>query len=885
MAMESCRDVNSSVVSRCDASIHGLVHIGNTVKDSEELDVDFLNEFDSYVEDIKDRLTISRMVSDSVIRGMVNAVEQEAADRIAQKELELARLKKMVNPYHIGSSKNEPLRSLMKHYEPKIGVFSRLSDALFDHDKILESFGSLKNAAKGQFKNLRIEIDQIRGHSSIRKINSVSELVGLGDILRGEEPKKWIDVDKTLDSLSITMDSVYEQMDDIVYSFKASLCQWQLEQEYQEEVEHMVVTICIRSLKEQFEERLCDQNAQFYGHKNVNWIEKINDICSLRQELDVISKSLSNPETWMLHSQSLLETDGDLSNNKRTDHLHQKVSGNHVSSSDSLWEENGKPGESVITVPENLDAAQLTRMSKEDLVNFLKIEMTKMKRNHDYKILEMTEKYYSLKREYLKERGSSLPSRKNKEFDVLRKKIPDVIVKLGRILVENTKFPLLSNNNENLIILKDRLVSLLSENHQLRDSLSDEKKEVNRLSSQVSDAIKKMSQYSLTEENLLEKVENLESVVEDAHIEDTLSEDVYNCFMREAISQIKWISEDLEMEHNIMKEIYDLILKDASCNMSHAIKSEFKDSDLESLIMEGLCTIIFREAFTEAKEKLDDLSMDAFEKERALKLEVAEKEKLQQHILLMASVVDEKEKLLNETAAALAREKEKFMVASQKLDIVRDQTNQQQMIISKCNEESGVLKINLLQALEKLEQFKVEICELNLKLDQAVKDLRESNDERRRLLVAAKEKENVLSSVKANEKEHRKQMESISILVEGLSKAVAGFECRVAEVMKRSNLRLEKLSSQSGSLIQMANILKRKELQYKLNLERKCSDLEKAETEVDLLGDEVEVLLVLLEKIYISLDHYAPILKHYPGIMEILKLVRRELSGESTKSF
>ncbi|XP_022716464.1 WPP domain-associated protein-like isoform X2 [Durio zibethinus] len=883
MAMESCHDVNDSVVSRGDASINGLVHIGDALKESEELDVDFLNEFDSYVEDIKDRLTISRMVSDSVIRGMVNAVEQEAADRIAQKESELVRLKKMVNPCHVGSDENEPLRSLIKHYESKIGVFSRLSNALFEHEKMLESFGNLKNAAKRQFKNLRIKIDQIRGHSSVRKINSVSELVGLGGILQEDEPEKWIDVDKTLDSLRITLDSVYEHADDIFYSSKASLCQWQLEREYREEVEQMVVSTCIRSLKEQFEERLWDQNVQSYGNENVNWIEKINEISSLRLELDAISKSLSNPETGMLNSNSSMEINSDLSNNKMTDHLHQRDSGNHVSSSASHWEGNGKHGELVITVPENLDAARLKLMSKEDLVNFFKTEMTKMKRDYDYKLLEMTEKYYSVKREYFKERVSSLPSRKDKEFDVLRKKIPDVIVKLDRILVENEKFPVLSNNNEKLIIFKDRLESLLSENHQLRDSLSNKKKEVNLLSSQVSDAIEKISQYSLTEENLLKKVENLEFAVEDAHIEAAISGDVYNCFIREAISQLKWISEVSEMERNIMKEIYELILKDASCNMSHASKSEFKDSDLESLIMEGLCTIMFREAFTEAKEKLHDLSMDVFEKERILTLEVAEKEKLQQQMLLGESVIDEKKKLLNETAAALAREKEKVMVASQELDILRDQTNQQQMIISKCNKESSVLKIKLLQALDKLEQNKVEICDLNLKLDQTVKDLRESNGEIRRLLVAAQEKESILSLVKANEDEHRKQMESIIILVEGLSEAVAGFECRVAEAMKRSNLRLENLSSQSGSLIQMANILKRKGLQYKQNLERRCSDLEKAETEVDLLGDEVEVLLGLLEKIYVGLDHYSPILKHYTGVMEILKLVRRELSGESTK--
>ena len=90
------------------------------------------------------------------------------------------------------------------------------------------------------------------------------------------------------------------------------------------------------------------------------------------------------------------------------------------------------------------------------------------------------------------------------------------------------------------------------------------------------------------------------------------------------------------------------------------------------------------------------------------------------------------------------------------------------------------------------------------------------------------------------------------------------------------------------------------------------------ESQVDLLGDEVETLLDLLEKIYIALDHYSPVLKHYPGvsalspslytyfllcpfkigfydqstyllygmtlqIIEILKLVRRELSGEAKR--
>ncbi|KAK8496281.1 hypothetical protein V6N12_003451 [Hibiscus sabdariffa] len=844
--MESCRDANANDIS-CDESINGRVDIGDPVKDSGELDVDLLHAFDSYVEDISDGLIISRMVNDSIIRGMVNAVEQEAADKIAQKELELARLNEMLKSYHVGPDENQLLSPSLKNNEPKIeqlGGFSRLSDVLVEHDKILESFGRLKIAAEGQLKNLRKDIHQIRGHGPIRKINSVSGLVGLGGILQENEPKKWIDVEKTLDSLRITLESVYEQVGNIVYTSKVSLSQWQQEQEYLEEVEHMVVTTCIQGLQEQLEERLQEQ------------------------------ESLSNPESGTLNSQSSLEINGNISNNEKTDHLQQKVPGDHVSSSISLWEGNGKHGELVITVPESLDGTHLIHMTKEELIFFFKVEMTKMKRNHDYKLQEMTEKYFSLKRKYLKEKGSSLPFRKDKEFDVLKKKIPDVIVKLDRILVENEKVPLLGNNNDNLVILKDRCESLLSENRQLRDSLSDRKKEVNHLSSQLSDAMEKMSQYSFVNENLLERVENLESAIEGAHIQATINWDVYNCLIRGAISQIKWMSEDSEVKHSIMKGIYNLILKDDSCNMSQASESGFKESDLESLAVDGLCAIIYREAFTEAQEKLHDLSMNAFEKERVLKLEVAEKEKLQQHVLLMTSAINEKEKLHNETAAALGREMEKYIAASQELDTARDQKIQLQMIISKCSEESSVLKTNLQQASEELVQHKGEIRELNSKLDQAVKDLNKSNDERRKLLLAAKVKDDILSLVKANENEHRKQMKSIIILVRGLFKEFAAFECQVAEYMKRSNLRLENLSSQAGSLIQMVNMLKRKRLQYKQSLQRKCSDLETAEAEVDLLGDEVEGLLGLLEKIYIALDHYSPVLKHYPGIMDVLKLVR-----------
>ncbi|CAL5404466.1 unnamed protein product [Camellia sinensis] len=48
---------------------------------------------------------------------------------------------------------------------------------------------------------------------------------------------------------------------------------------------------------------------------------------------------------------------------------------------------------------------------------------------------------------------------------------------------------------------------------------------------------------------------------------------------------------------------------------------------------------------------------------------------------------------------------------------------------------------------------------------------------------------------------------------------------------------------------------------------------------VDLLGDQVAVLLGLLEKIYLVLDQYSPVLSLYFPVSDILKLIEKELSG------
>ncbi|XP_038714106.1 WPP domain-associated protein-like [Tripterygium wilfordii] len=853
-----------SVVRSCN---EGAKQASDNINESEGLGVDFVEDFDSYMQDISDRLTISRMVSDSVIRGMVNAVEQDAAEKIAHKELEVAKLKEMLHVYHVGGDNPESSRLEAICNEPKnmnCALYSTISEILMQHNRIGDSLGSLRSSTKEQLKKLRKEIDCIKGSGSIRRISSGSELLGLGGILQDKASERWIDVDKMMDSLTINLDSVFEQVENIAFLSKASVCEWHLEKEFQAEIEGMVIKNCFGGLKEEFEQRLWDHNAQFYWNDGVNWLEKIKEVSSLRQELDNISNSLSLSETGQLTSHESLEINGD--------YFHRKVSGNHAVSAALHREVSGTHEDSMI-VHENLDPAQLKHLSKDEMVIFFKTEMTKMKRHHESKVQEMTEEYFSLKRDYLRERGSSLVLRKDKEWEVLRKKISEVIYKLDNFLLENDKLPAFSNNTEMLDNLKDRLEFLHVENSQLRASVTDKKKEIKCLSSQISDTAEKISQHSLAEANLLKVIANTKASLEDANIEASIREDLYKCLFKELMGQINY---------------------DAA---KPSVKYEIDDSDMESIWMLDLSGVIVREALKEAKEKLYETNvkyanetesrvshqMEMMEREKALRLEVAEKNKLEEDILLLEVSLVEKNVQVQRVTDALEKERQHFELVCQELNDLRDQTSKQQILISESSTQSDVIKGNLAETLEQIERYKMEVCELKQKLELATNDVRELYEVNRKHLAVVQEKNDALSLLEMNEKEHKKQMESIIVIVSGLSEAVADLDCGITEDIRKINLRLVNLTSQLGTHAQKVDALKRMSLLYKQAFERRCFDLQKAEAEVDLLGDEANSLLNLLEKIYIALDHYSIVLQHYPGVMEILKLVKKELSRESRK--
>ncbi|KAM0949261.1 putative WPP domain-associated protein [Dioscorea sansibarensis] len=113
-----------------------------------------------------------------------------------------------------------------------------------------------------------------------------------------------------------------------------------------------------------------------------------------------------------------------------------------------------------------------------------------------------------------------------------------------------------------------------------------------------------------------------------------------------------------------------------------------------------------------------------------------------------------------------------------------------------------------------------------------------------------------------------------------LSQLITDLEVIASEKIRINTSRLVDLNCQLSCLSDELMSIKKKELLYKTAFTRRCYDLQIAEVEVDLLGDEVDFLVGLLEKIYVALDHYSPVLQNYFGIMDVIRLIHDALSGE-----
>ncbi|KAJ6772966.1 WPP DOMAIN ASSOCIATED PROTEIN [Salix koriyanagi] len=110
------------------------------------------------------------------------------------------------------------------------------------------------------------------------------------------------------------------------------------------------------------------------------------------------------------------------------------------------------------------------------------------------------------------------------------------------------------------------------------------------------------------------------------------------------------------------------------------------------------------------------------------------------------------------------------------------------------------------------------------------------------------------------------------------------FKRKVEKKLVLNIVRMEGAIHYLNPLVELVTLQRREDLLYKKAFLRRCENLKRAETEVDLLGDQVDVLLCLLDKIYRTLLHYTPALQQYSEVWDILKMIEEELIGAARAS-
>ncbi|TKY46167.1 WPP domain-associated protein [Spatholobus suberectus] len=419
-------------------------------------------------------------------------------------------------------------------------------------------------------------------------------------------------------------------------------------------------------------------------------------------------------------------------------------------------------------------------------------------------------------------------------------------------------------------------------------------------------------------------VEEFDSKSCNFDLEKQIQEQVYKYYLREVINEWNKNIEKQTIERKIRDDINLIVLseavRDTSANLEFALvkrqggeaeecclqglTSSNEVDKIKSTINEDICMLIFRKTVDELQQN------DAMLKEWELEIdnyymEIYIREKIYQVVMVEA---------LNDA----------FLLTMEVNSLVQDNTiedNCSTMIVNQGQGEENltiILLESLLSYFEAEENLmlsaKCEIKEQSKQLDLGSErgDLHEHEifedlitGEEQTFYSLTSKVENVLqqlgiskallrelgtslghslrdsedfhNQMSTNEEGQLRLCSSAFMPLLNLLPTFAEFGAMVCQKFEMMTVRLEKMKCCLDPVIELVGCLRRKELLYQKAFIKRCQNLQKAEAEVDLLGDQVDALLTLLEKIYATLHQHAPALQQYFEVYDILELIKGEL--------
>ncbi|AQK43126.1 WPP domain-associated protein isoform X3 [Zea mays] len=668
--------------------------------------------------------------------------------------------------------------SVASNFKPFATVVSGLHQHFLDANvevTYAEYLDLMKVEVDQQLNKLIEDIRVLKSYNVAHKCDLNDPCSTLGHV------GKLTEIDEGFNSLKLLLVVVFRQIREMLTLVNSSIHDFQWEHELQLEITGFIIGDCVRGLKDELERKLYEQSS-IVNSLRKNSQETVAQCASIREDLIAISNMLLPSEEEHHIPLCRHESLGNWSDRWKFSFFRKIPQKDHSLSSS---EENQKSATQKSISPsevisEKSDFRHLKGMTGQEILNYFRSEISKLKMLHELDLQEKTEELFKFKREKW-----SLALKYDVEFEPLRKRFPEVISRFDQIMSNGMEAPTISTSDavDERSRLNSRIDSLYCENQHLRNLLAEKTKNVQELSCQISDASKKMSSQYYLEKEHLRQVKNIKEEYEDLYVESTIRDEIYQTVTSKLV----------DSHRDILEETTQIL---------HA--------------------------------KVSSLEAAHSEKDMALCLSNEENRKLKEKLSIL--------------------EKVHFIKDNQHDQLLMKQESEE-MILRDIEMEPHVPPQRSCQISDQDMQYE-ELIKLNQTLEMASTTLKEV------------ETKKLDYSDITSERKQEKQLDSILISIMDLSKEFVEMEHKMSEEIKGNEKKTENLNDRCNHMVQQAIVLTKKGLWYKQMLEIRRSELQKAESEVDVLGGKVNALLSLVQKIYVTLEHYSPVFQHHPVLLD-----------------
>ncbi|KAM6599041.1 hypothetical protein CsatA_018650 [Cannabis sativa] len=380
---------------------------------------------------------------------------------------------------------------------------------------------------------------------------------------------------------------------------------------------------------------------------------------------------------------------------------------------------------------------------------------------------------------------------------------------------------------------------------------------------------------------------------ESAFIEK-LDHDIQTLIFREMLKEMNKTIECYDSEILVREEIYDIVFDETTKSIFDSVNSalhKFEQVKLvESSIQEDVCMDFIRETIKQWKMELDSHNTQSLLREEI-------------HQFVIIEAMKDAFSLSKQVDSCNEDKLSKCIFCEDKLRKCKQLTSHENIsskvdLLLHCLEEEENLTRSIHSEIKKnnrdigleSENFgrKNKFSSVNRKLVKSLHQLAKNKETLGKmvsslsLLSVSLEGSNHLRDDESSiDQEEEDPFEKFAVLpiLGFFQDMMVEFQNRIRKKFEVNILRLEQINHHLDPLVDTVSSLREKESLYKKAFTTRCQNLHKAEIEVDLLGDQVDMLLGLLQKTYKTLNHYSSVLQCYPEVLELMQMIRKEIYG------